>query len=75
MKTATMTSSNEQSTREILYMFGNFQTEDSELRDIYDMFATFAYNLWLEVMDYDTAMYSLTKLLKVRDLCLGVSSK
>ena len=75
MKTVTMTSSNEQSTREILDMFGNFQTEDSELLDIYDMFATFAYNLWLEVMDYDTAMYSLTELLKVRDLCLGVSSK
>ena len=70
-----MTSSNEQSTGEILYMFGNYQTEDPKLRDIYAMFATFAYNLWLEVRDHDTVMYSLTELLKIRDLCLDVSSK
>ena len=69
MKTVTMTSSNEQSTREILDMFGNFQTEDPTLRYVYDMFEIFAYNTWLEAGD------SLTELLKIRDLCLDVSSK
>ena len=72
MKTVTMTSSNEQSTREILDMFGNFQTEDPTLRYVYDMFEIFAYNIWLEAGDSPEVVEVLVK---IRDLCLDVSSK
>ena len=68
MKTVTMTSSNEQSTREILDMFGNFQTEDPALRYIYDMFEIFAYNIWLEAGDSPEIVEVLVKILEARDL-------
>lgn len=68
MKTVTMTSSNEQSTREILDTFGNFQTEDPALRYIYDMFEIFAYNIWLEAGASPEIVEVLVKILEARDL-------
>ena len=60
--------------QDIIDRFTGYQTQDQKSLDIYEMFETFAYNIWLEAGDY-SEMYSITELLKIRDLCLDVSSK
>lgn len=60
--------------QDIIDRFTGYQTQDQKSLDIYEMFEIFAYNIWLEAGDYSD-MYSITELLKIRDLCLDVSSK
>ena len=60
--------------QDIIDRFTGYQTQDQKSLDIYEMFEIFAYNIWLEAGD-SPEMYSITELLKIRDLCLDVSSK
>ena len=55
--------------QDIIDRFTGYQTQDLKSMDIYEMFEIFAYNTRPEAGD------SLTELLKIRDLCLDVSSK
>ena len=58
--------------QDIIDRFTRYQTQDQKSLDIYEMFEIFAYNIWLEAGDYSEMAEVLVK---IRDLCLDVSSK
>ena len=58
--------------QDIIDRFTGYQTQDQKSLDIHEMFEIFAYNIWLEAGDYSEMAEVLVK---IRDLCLDVSSK